>query len=225
LKKVSYDRANVYVIWDPIFGGDFDGEAKKLSKGFPDKRVSYFKDPDSLAGKLWKHVLKLDNDIAWDVYLLYGADAQWDKEPPQPAFWMHQLYGVTKAPRFDEPIFEAKLKEMLKTTEEKSGTSGKAQSNGKKLKVEFPYFKDCPPHKQALENLKTALLETQAKAELVLINVKTDHTRARPVLPAPIRRGAFVKGFNLPEDLAVIYYVEEDFSALLECLYEFYSPC
>ena len=103
------------MVWDPIFGGDFDGAAKKLSKSFPDKRVSYFKDPDSLAGNLWKRVLKLDNDIAWDVYLLYGPDAKWDEEPPQPDFWMHQLWGVTKAPRLDQGMLETKLKEMLQT--------------------------------------------------------------------------------------------------------------
>ena len=135
------DRASIYVIWDPIFGGDFDGAAKRLSKSFPDKSVSYFKDPDSLAGTLWKSVLKLDNEIAWDVYFLYGAAAKWNQEPPQPDFWMHQLYGVIKAPRFNESVFKAKLKEMLNTIEEKSSTVSNRdiQTKDKKLKVEFLY--------------------------------------------------------------------------------------
>lgn len=114
------DRVSVYVIWDPIFGGNFDGAAKELSKSFPDKRVSYFKDPDSLAGTLWKGVLKLDNDIAWDVYFLYGAAAKWDQEPSQPDFWMHQLYGVTQAPLFNQEVFKKKLTEMLSIVEEKA---------------------------------------------------------------------------------------------------------
>jgi len=50
---------------------------------------------------------------AWDVYLLYGAQSQWDKEPPAPDFWMHQLRGVTTAPSFDTAAFEAKAKELL----------------------------------------------------------------------------------------------------------------
>jgi hypothetical protein len=137
---VTDDRVRVYVIWDPIFGGDFDGAAKRLSKSFPDKRVSYFKDPESLAGILWKGVLKLDNDIAWDVYFLYGAAAKWNQEPQQPDFWMHQLYGVTKAPPFNESVFKAKLKEMLSTMEEKSSTVSNRDTKGKKLKVEFLYF-------------------------------------------------------------------------------------
>jgi hypothetical protein len=113
LKDAPDDRVRVYVIWDPIFGGNFDVEVKKLSSGFPDKRVSYYKDPDSLAGNLWERVLKTQREIAWDVYLLYGADAQWDEQPPQPEFWMHQLDGVTLAPRLDEEKFTQELKELL----------------------------------------------------------------------------------------------------------------
>jgi hypothetical protein len=113
LKDVADDRVRVYVIWDPIYGGNFDGEAHKLSSSFTDKRVSYFKDPDSLAGNLWERVLKTGREIAWDVYLLYGADAQWEKEPPKPEFWMHQLHGVTIAPRMDTEKFKEELKGML----------------------------------------------------------------------------------------------------------------
>jgi hypothetical protein len=113
LKDVADERVRVYVIWDPIFGGDFNGESKKLSNKFADKRVSYFKDPNSLAGNLWESVLKTEREIAWDVYLLYGAGAEWDKDPPQPDYWMHQLGGVTKAPRLNAAKFIVELKALL----------------------------------------------------------------------------------------------------------------
>src|SRR5437870_5229448 len=105
LKEVQNKNIRVYVIWDPIFGGDFDGEAKRLSSKFSDKRVNYFKDANSLSGNLWESVLKTGREIAWDVYLLYGASAQWNNEPPQPDYWMHQLDGVTKAPRLNAEKF------------------------------------------------------------------------------------------------------------------------
>jgi hypothetical protein len=114
LQTVRDDRVSAYIIWDPVFGGNFDGEAKKLSSNFPDQRVRYFKDPDSLAGTLWRRVLKLFRPIAWDVYLLYGAEARWENEPPQPDFWMHQLDGLKIAPELDERKFAEELKGMLK---------------------------------------------------------------------------------------------------------------
>jgi hypothetical protein len=98
----------------PVFGGDFRGESRKLSNSFRDKRVSYFIDPRSLIGDLWESVLKTEREVAWDVYLLYAAGGRWEEqEPPMPDFWMHQLTGVTKAPRLEEPEFRKKLQELL----------------------------------------------------------------------------------------------------------------
>lgn len=113
LKSVTDDRVRAYIVWLPIFGGDFKGEAKKLANSFRDKRVSYFLDPESSTGTQWERVLKTNRYVAWDVYLLYGAGANWTDDPPQPDFWMHQLDGVTNAPRLDEATFTAKLKAML----------------------------------------------------------------------------------------------------------------
>jgi hypothetical protein len=170
LRNVTDDRVKAYIVWLPIFGGDFKGEARKLSNSFRDERVSYFLDSESSTGKQWERVLKTERSIAWDVYLLYGADATWDEDPSEPAYWMHQLGGVTKAPRFDEPTFRAKLKGML---EEMKVPSVNSQATGR-AKIEFLYFKSCPGHKQALANLKAALQESKVHADLVLINVTTE---------------------------------------------------
>jgi hypothetical protein len=170
LKSVTDDRVTAYIVWLPIFGGDFKGEARKLSKSFRDKRVSYFLDPESETGKEWERVLKTERFIAWDVYLLYGAGANWQDDPPLPDFWMHQLGGVAKAPRFDESTFTAKLKEMLDEMKVPPATS---QSTSK-VKVEFLYFDSCPGHKQTLVNLKAALLDGKISADLVLINVTSE---------------------------------------------------
>jgi len=168
LKSVTDDRVRAYIVWLPVYGGDFKGEAQKLSNSFRDSRVSYFLDPESETGKQWQPILKTPF-IAWDVYLLYGPGAQWEKQPPEPLFWMHQL-GLATAPRFDEETFTAKLKEIvgeLKPPSTMSPTTAKA-------KVEFLYFKSCPGHKQALINLKAALRESGITADLTLVEVATE---------------------------------------------------
>jgi hypothetical protein len=175
LKSVPDDQVRVYIVWLPIFGGDFKGEARKLSNSFRDKRVSYFLDPESETGKQWERVLKTERLIAWDVYLLYGAGANWQDDPPLPDFWMHQLDGVTKAPVFDKVTFTAKLKGMLDEMKVPPVTS-QAKRNAK---VEFLYFKSCPGHKQALVNLKAALQVSEIKADLVLINVTSEAQAAK----------------------------------------------
>jgi hypothetical protein len=119
LKDVPDDRVAAYVIWDPIYGGNFDSESKNLPKTFRDKRVHYFKDPNSLAGTQWRQVLKLFRPVAWDVYLLYGADAEWQEEPPQPDFWMHQLGGIKLAPVLEGEKFTEELKGLLNKLDSK----------------------------------------------------------------------------------------------------------
>jgi hypothetical protein len=112
LKAVPDDRLRAYIVWLPMIPGDSREWAKTRTAEFSDKRLSYYWDGERLSGKEWQKVLGLKS-VAWDVYFLYGAANVWDKEPAVPDFWMHQLGGVTTAPRLNEAAFEAKVKEVL----------------------------------------------------------------------------------------------------------------
>jgi hypothetical protein len=116
LKNVPDDWLRTYIVWLPMFPGDSQDWAKIRSGEFSDQRLTYYWDGDRLTGQQWQKALGISR-TAWDVYLLYGADTQWDKEPAAPNFWMHQLGGVTNAPRLNEPAFEAKVKELLNQVE------------------------------------------------------------------------------------------------------------
>ena len=112
LKAIPDDRLRAYIVWLPMFPGDSKEWAKTRTNEFSDKRLSYYWDGDKHSGNAWQKVLGTRRE-AWDVYLLYGAGSQWDKDPTAPDFWMHQLGGVTTAPRLDEATFEAKVRELL----------------------------------------------------------------------------------------------------------------
>jgi len=113
LKSVPDDRVRAYIVWLPMFPGDSRSWAQIRSNEFSDPRLSYYWDGGTVTGEDWGKVLGIDN-TAWDVYFLYGSNVEWTKGTPTPAFWMHQLGGVTKAPRLNKDQFEAKLKELLK---------------------------------------------------------------------------------------------------------------
>lgn len=101
--------------------------------------------------------------------MLYSGKAEWRTEPAKPDYWMHRLWGVTNAPFFAEAPFLEKLKEMLSKTE-----SNITRGKNTKMKVEFLYFKSCPSQREALENLKAALRETQTHSDLILINTDSE---------------------------------------------------
>ena len=112
LKAFPDERLRAYIVWLPMFPGDSRKWAQTRSDEFSDKRLSYYWDGEKLSGNQWQKLLGTKRE-AWDVYLLYGAGSQWDKEPTTPDFWMHQLSGVTHAPHLDEEAFETKVKELL----------------------------------------------------------------------------------------------------------------
>ena len=88
--------------------------AKTRSSEFSDKRLSYYWDGNRLTGQQWQKVLGTAR-TAWDIYLLYGADREWGKEPAAPDFWMHQLGGVSEDKYLDPDVFAAQANAALRT--------------------------------------------------------------------------------------------------------------
>jgi len=117
MQDVPDDRVRVYIVWEPMLMTDDRVGAERRFAEFSDKRLSCFWDGNRLTGDLWQHVLGLET-VAWDVYFLYGPNAEWKKQPPKPMFWMHQLgkKGTDKgAPLLDEGAFESKVKDALRS--------------------------------------------------------------------------------------------------------------
>jgi hypothetical protein len=104
---------HLFVIWLPAISTDSRNHALERSNQFPEPRVSYYWDPQKLAGKSWGSVLELEMS-AWDVYLLYPSNQNWNTELPSPIFWMHQLQGLEKGPYLDRDEFKQKVQDLIK---------------------------------------------------------------------------------------------------------------
>ncbi len=64
---------------------------------FEDLPVVHVWDPRRQVGNLYSKTLGLQS-TAWDFYFLYPPGVTWDEDdPPEPAFWMHQLPAATGA--------------------------------------------------------------------------------------------------------------------------------
>src|SRR5215475_11496536 len=108
----SDKRLHLFVIWLPATSTDSRNDALERSIQFPDDRVSYYWDSEKLTGKAWESILELGTS-AWDIYLLYNSNQNWDKDIPTPTFWMHQLQGIEKGSYLDRDIFKQKMQEMI----------------------------------------------------------------------------------------------------------------
>jgi hypothetical protein len=95
LALLPSDNLKVFVVWTPRYPGDNRGKAVAATELVGDKRASHFWDGGRHLGTDYGKVLKLPGkrQFAWDVYLAFDARARWEKTPPVPAEWMHQLGG------------------------------------------------------------------------------------------------------------------------------------
>lgn len=112
LKSIHDERLRAHIVFLPMFPGDNKDRALTRTKEFDDPRVSYYWDADRVTGSEWQKVLGIDR-TAWDVYLLYGRNTDWNGSTPKPAFWMHQLEGITKAPCLNKAELGDKVRELL----------------------------------------------------------------------------------------------------------------
>ena len=96
----------VYLIWQPALLSDDRTAAERRTREFTNERLTHFWDGSRFTGRLWQRILN-HRDMSWDVYFLYGADAQWEKGPTPPYFWLSPLNSVTKG------RFQLKTKELL----------------------------------------------------------------------------------------------------------------
>ncbi|GAC1418496.1 MAG: hypothetical protein NVSMB57_13130 [Actinomycetota bacterium] len=113
LARESSSRLAAYAVWVPQLGAGpwaVPGGVKLV----PDTRVHHYWDGGDVLGRAYGKVLPTPG-AAWDVYLLYPRGVRWSAStPPKPAFWMHQLGGVTAAPRLDPDVFRGRVEQALR---------------------------------------------------------------------------------------------------------------
>ena len=81
----------ISIVWIKKLSGDSEQTAKKAAGMFTGHRVFHFYDQDQIVGKEIANSVGWDGHIAWDIYLFYKPYADWNKVPPPPTRWMHQL--------------------------------------------------------------------------------------------------------------------------------------
>jgi len=109
LERSDDEGIAVYVVWVPQLGAR-PGHVPGAAELMPDPRATHFWDGEETLGRAYARDLA-DRPIGplWDVYFLYGPDAEWTDDLPRPLeLWMQQLPAVGDlAPRLDAGAFAA----------------------------------------------------------------------------------------------------------------------
>ncbi len=108
------DDIRAYFVWGPYLKSDNQEIARVNSDRFYAPNSTYFwTDTPYLAQDLARQLQLPSGRLAWDVYLVYGKGAFWDKSFPAPAYWAHQIEVIQGEP-LNMQKFESRLQQLLK---------------------------------------------------------------------------------------------------------------
>ena len=109
----------VYIVWVPSLPADKDKTVGSAAAKVPDERASHFWDAKGKMKTDYQKLMKMD-EPAWDVYYVYGRDAEWNGElPPEPVYWMHQLAGLPPERMLNGNKLADEMKKLLQTSDSK----------------------------------------------------------------------------------------------------------
>ena len=114
LAAINDRNLAAYVVWVPELGATPSNVPEAMTL-VSDPRAHQYWDGTEQLGHAYEQILPTPGP-AWDVYLLFPAGERWEKSrPPDPAFWMHQLAGITAAPRLDPDILRDRTAALLRS--------------------------------------------------------------------------------------------------------------
>lgn len=112
LGQIKDKDVRVYVAWVPSLPADKEERVPSATAKIPDERTSHYWDEEGKLKVAYQKVMKMDMP-AWDVYYVYGRNAEWKDEPPQPDYWMHQLRGLPSERMLDGSKLAEEMTKLL----------------------------------------------------------------------------------------------------------------
>jgi hypothetical protein len=113
MNTVDDKDLRAYVVFMPMLEIDDIAAAEARIEEFSDPRLTYFWDPGFTTGHAWRQVLALD-DVAWDMYFIYGLDSEWGGQPTKPEYAMTGHHAIPdKVLKLDIDQFIGKVETAL----------------------------------------------------------------------------------------------------------------
>ena len=120
LEEINARDVAIHVVWVGVLDNDSLEAANAAVAMFPDDLgAMHYWDGELQVSKAFHVTLGLERwnrNVAWDLYLLYGACSNWTSQPPAPSLWMQQL-RLEDVPELDGSLLVGHLSELLGQSE------------------------------------------------------------------------------------------------------------
>lgn len=130
MKAIDDPRLRLYVVWGPMEEEDTEAYARKVTVNAPDPRAVHFWTDDDVLAEAWAEILGVvDDEAAYDTYMIFPPGTRWEEEPPSPAYFMWiEKQGLPKETKFNGIVFADQVRRFLGTLH--SGPSPPSSGGG-----------------------------------------------------------------------------------------------
>lgn len=115
MKAIDDPRIRLYVVWGPMEEEDTEAHARKATVNAPDPRATHFWTDDDVLADTWAQVLGVvDDEAAYDTYMIFPPGARWEDKPPVPPYFMWiEKQGLPKETKFNGIRFAEQVRRFL----------------------------------------------------------------------------------------------------------------
>ncbi len=89
--KMKDKNISVMIVWTNMLKTDDQRNARKAASLFNDENIAQFFDAENKFGDIIARRLSPQGEKAWDIYLFFDKDTQWNQDFPRPFDYAHQL--------------------------------------------------------------------------------------------------------------------------------------
>ncbi len=89
LNRIDDPKLRVYVVWGPMLGGETEEDAREATASLADSRGTHFWTGVHTLAEVLRAPAGLQEELAWDTFLLFPPGAKWGDVPPTPVYVMH----------------------------------------------------------------------------------------------------------------------------------------
>lgn len=100
-------------MWVPSLPADNEDRVPYATARISDERAVHFWDETGSLKSAYQRVMKME-EPAWDVYYVYGRDAEWKGDPPVPVYFQHQLRSLPPDRMLDADKLAGEMEKLLR---------------------------------------------------------------------------------------------------------------
>lgn len=126
LDEIDDDRIRAYVVWGPMLGEETAEDADKAPFYLNDERSSHYWTDQHTLAEMLEAPLGLEDEPAWDVFLVFQPGVTWTDAPPVPDYYMHHGRSLPEELRLNGHKLHAEVARLLAAAGREAGEGEEA---------------------------------------------------------------------------------------------------